>query len=386
MRHFGNSRCFPILVFSAAWLVSQAAPAETPPLSSMPEIGRIWMGMEEGSVRPASYQQVRAEAEGVIELFRKDLEPLKRGTHWATVDPRQLEIEEQTIAVEELKAKHLRKKAEEDAESTRIRSLLEIREMEAKAQELESIAKSGEFSETMRKRSASALSELQSRIKTMKQRVDPAEIEEQLRAEKDETELQIARKHKQLELIRRRSLLTAENDGELRFSENLREKIKNAAEDASQIWIKTGEHLATIVDDRSLEMVVPAAGPVMGQIPQEELAVFLLDGKTGKLIEGKFNRMDEVDSGVEITRNYIFDIPPDAIEDAKQAMGHRHMVHVYRKFPRNYRLVHKKNIAFLAPQILETAGWNGLARHLWPGCQVIQVGPQTIAIDPGDAN
>jgi hypothetical protein len=371
---------------SATCLASQAAPVETPSLSSMPEIGRIWMGMEEGSVRPASYQQVRAEAEGLIELFRKDMEQLKRGTHWATVDPRQLEIEEQTIAVEELKAKHMSRKAEEDAESTRVRGLLEIREMETKARELESLAKSDEFPEAIRKRSASALSELQSRIKTMKERVDPAEIEEQLRAEKQEADLQIARKRKQLELIRRRSLLTAENDGELRFSENLREKIKNAAEDGSGIWIKTGEHIATIVDDTSIEMVVPTAGPVMGQIPQEELAVFLLDGKTGKLIEGRFNRMDEVDSGVEITRNYIFDIPPESIEAARQAMGHRHMVHVYRKFPRNYRLVHKKNIAFLAPQILETSGWHGLASHLWPGCKVIQVGPQTIAIDPGDAN
>jgi hypothetical protein len=367
-------------------MVSQAEPSQTPALSSMPEIGRIWMGMEEGSVRPASYQQVRAEGEGLIELFRKDMDRLKRGTHWATLDPRQLEIEEQTIAVEELKAKHMFKKAEEDAESARVRSLLDIRDMEAKAQELESLAKSGEFPESIRKRSASALSELQSRIKTMKERVDPAEIEEQLRAEKQEAELQIARKRKQLELIRRRSHLTAGNDGELRFSESLRQKIKNAAEDGSEIWIKTGEHIATIVDDGSIEMVVPSAGPVMSQIAQEELTVFLLDSKTGKLIEGVFNRMEELDSGVEITRNYIFNIPPDSVGEAKQAMGHRHMVHVYRKFPRNYRLVHKKDIAFLAPQVLEASGWHGLAGHLWPGCRVIQVGPQTIAIDPGDAN
>lgn len=386
MRHFGDKGCFNVLCIAALWVVSQAGAKDVPSLASMPEIGRIWMGMEEGTVRPASYQQIRSEAEGVLLLHRQHLEPLKRGTHWATVDPEQLDIEEKTISVEERKTRLFLKKSEEDAEKARNQTLLEIREVETKIKDLETVAKSQEFPENMRKRSAKVLSELQVRLKSMHESIAPEFIAEKLQTEKEESELQTALKRKQFELLRRRSLLTAENDGELRLSDKLQEKIRNATADGSPIWIKSGEHLATIVDDNRLEMVIPKAGPVMGQIPQEELAVFLMDGKSGQMIEGKFNRIEEVDSGVEINRSFIFDVPPESMEEARQAMGHRHMVHVYRKFPRNYRLVHKKDIAFLAPQILETGGWHGLAIHLWPGSQVIQVGPQTIAIEPANAH
>jgi hypothetical protein len=112
----------------------------------------------------------------------------------------------------------------------------------------------------------------------------------------------------------------------------------------------------------------------------------LQEGQTGRLIAGEYSRTDEVDTGAEITRNYIFQIQKDSLDAARHSMGQRNLVHVYRKFPQPFRLVYKKDIALSAPEVLSASGWDGLVRHLWPGSTVMQVGPQTIAVKPKDEN
>jgi hypothetical protein len=131
---------------------------------------------------------------------------------------------------------------------------------------------------------------------------------------------------------------------------------------------------------------VAAAGPLLSEIPREELLVLIQDSQTGKLIAGEYDRTEEIDSGREIARNFIFTIPDGSLEGARQAQGTRNLVHVYRKFPRPYKIIFKKDIAFSAPEVLDAAGWDGLVRHLYPGSKVIQVGPQTIAVEPKDAS
>lgn len=345
------------------------------------------MGMEEGNVRPRFYQQIRCETEGPLELLKADGEILERGTQWASVNAAMLKIEHETIEIEEFKLELQLKKSRQESEELRLRTLLEIREAEIKLAELQAAAESPDLPERMRSRAAGAITDMETQITMLRERVRADEIASKLDADRREGELQLERKRKQYEQLRRRSILTAGNRGQLRLSDELRRKIEDSTEEGDPYpWVQAGEHLATIVDDESLEIIVPATSQVMAQIPADQLMVLLQDGRTGKLIEGRYKRTEEADNGLEITRTFIFSIPGDSVQDAREATGQRQLIHIYRKFPQNYRLVYKKDIAFIAPQVLESGGWHGLARHLWPGSTVVQVGPQTLALDSANAN
>ena len=380
-----------LLALALAGLWAADAPAgggQAPDWESLPEVNRIWMGMEEGSVRPAHYAQVRADAEGPLELHAADREFLERGRHWATLDAEQLELERESIRVDEWKQKRQGEKAGEDAEDNRLRMVMEMREAERKIADLDTLlAEESELPEAMRRRAREAADELRERLEVLRKRADPEVLASRLEEDERELEMQLERKRRQLRLLERRARLTAEVPGELRLSDGLRRKLADPErKEGEPVWVRAGELLATVVDERKLEIVVQAAGSAISQVPETELLVLLQDGNTGGLIEGEFLRTEENDTGTEISRTHLFGIPEERLEAARQAMGHRHLVHVYRRFEQPVRLVHKKDIAFLAPEVLERAGWDGLARHLWPECRVVQVGPQTLALRPGHAN
>ena len=85
------------------------------------------------------------------------------------------------------------------------------------------------------------------------------------------------------------------------------------------VWLKAGDLIGTIVDDRHYEISVSASGPLLAEIPQDQLLVLLQDSQTGKLIPGEYARTDEVDNGREITRNFVFTIREDSAESARLA-------------------------------------------------------------------
>jgi hypothetical protein len=343
------------------------------------------MGMEEGVIRPASYAQIRADGDGYVALHAEDLKMLSKGEHWATMDPEQLDIERRSLELDESKQQQLLEKGREDLREARLRMTLELHEAEGKRGSLEDASRDPEISVALRQRAGEAIKKLDDRISLLREKVDPALLERDIRVLEEENALQLSRKQKQLVALEKRSCLLAGSAGQLRLGDPLKDKLA-AGEPGKPAWMKTGDLLGTIVDDRHYEISVAAAGPLLSGIPREQLLVFIQDSQTGKLIAGEYNRTEEIDSGREISRNFVFTIPDASMENARQAQGTRNLVHVYRKFPKPYRIVFKKDIAFAAPDVLDASGWDGLVRHLWPDSKVIQVGPQTIAVEPKDAN
>lgn len=343
------------------------------------------MGMEEGVIRPAAYAQVRADADGYVAVLAADGQMLRKGDPWATLDPEQLDIERRAFAVDQSKQQQLLEKGRDDSRDARLRMSLELHEAEGKRENLMGVVHDADIPAALQQRAGEAAAKLDERISALRERLDPAVHERDLRLLDEDNALQIARKQKQLLVLEKRSCLLAGFAGQLRLGDPLKEKLA-ATEAGKPVWMKAGDLLATIVDDRHYEISVSAAGPLLAEIPRDQLLVFIQDAQTGRLIAGEYTRTDETDNGREISRSFIFTIRQDGVENARQALGTRNLVHVYRKFPRPYRLVYKKDIAFAAPEVLEAAGWDGLVRHLWPASTVIQVGPQTIAVEPKDAN
>lgn len=386
MRLFGNHKTAGLtwclsLGFS---LLSHAV--EVKALESFPSVDRLWMGLEEGSIRPAAYEQIRASSEGFLALNAKDGQILKKDEQWAVMDPEQLDIERKTLAVEETKLERQLKKTREDARDAQLRASLELHETEREREVLVDASQEPGIPVALRNRAAEAVEKIDEQIALLREKADPATMEKEVQVELDEGQLQIARKRKQFLTLEKRSLLVAGFDGELRLSDPLKKLVAAAAEPDALLWVNANEHLATLVDDDRYEISVMATSPVLAQIPREDLLVFLQEGQTGRLIAGEYARTDEIDSGAEIVRHFIFNIRETALDEARHSMGQLNLVHVYRKFSEPFRLVHKKDIAFLAPEVLATSGWDGLVRHLWPGSVVIQVGPQAIAVKAKNEN
>lgn len=383
MNVFGNLSVLLAVCFSAVPLL--AAAAEVPSLESSREGERLWMGIEEGVIRPASYTQIRADVDGYVALHAEDGKMLREGDYWATLDPEQLEIERRALELDRSKQKQQLDKGREDLRDARLQMTLEMRETEGRRGSLSDVMQDPEISATLRQRAGEAVKKLDERISNFREKLDPAAEERDLRLLEEDIALQLSRKEKQFVALEKRSCLRAGSAGQLRLGDPLKEKLATA-EPGKPLWMKIGDLLGTIVDEKHYEISVAAVGPLLSEIPRDQLLVFIQDSQTGRLIAGKYSRTDEIDSGREIARNFIFIIPEEGMENARQSQGTRNLVHVYRKFPRPYRIVYKKDIAFAAPDVLDESGWDGLVRHLWPGSKVIQVGPQTIAVEPKDAN
>lgn len=341
------------------------------------------MGLEEGVIRPASYEQVRAEADGFVLLLAKEGQMLRKGEQWATLDPEQLELDRRTFELEKCKQDQQIKKGREDLQDARLRTSLELQDYEGKRDELAGASKDERLPVDLRKRAREALMKLDERIGLLNEKLSPVNVDLDLKLLEEDADLQIARKQKQLLALEKRSCLIAGFSGELRLSDPVREQLASAPP-GGLLWLKANDLLGIVVNDKRFEISVAASGPLLAEIPREDLLVFLQDAQTGGLIAGDFTRTDEVDNGREITRTYVFSVREEDSEHARRSLGTRSMVHVYRKFSRPYRLVYKKDIAFLEPDVLESSGWDGLVRHLWQGSSVIQVGPQTIAVKPKD--
>jgi len=358
-------------------------------LESYPEVNRIWMGLEEGSIRPAAYQKVRSIMDGYLSLQAKDGQLLKKGELWAVFDLEQIEIERSNLDLEEEKLELQLRKDSEDFREAHISLQLELHEAESKRQALLDASENPSIPTDLRKRAGEAILKMDERLDLLRQKAAPETMDRELKIKETEGRLLITRQRKQFLALEKRSRLIAEFDGELRLSNTIKKAIeeKKDAEGADAlIWVASNQHIATIVNDDKFEIVVTAASPLLSQIQREELLVYLQEPRTGRLIAGDYARTDEVDTGGEILQKFVFTIQDDSIEDARHSSGQRGLVHIYRKFQQPVRLIHKKDIAFAAADILATSGWDGLVRNLWPGSTVIQVGPQTIAVMSDNEN
>lgn len=382
----GTSRLSGYALLLCAALTPFPVSGEVEPLEKYPEVNRIWMGLEEGSIRPAAYRQVRAIMDGYISLLAVDGQHLKKDDLWAVIDPEEIEIERSGLELEEKKLKQQLDAAEATQRETQLRLALEIHEAQGKRQALKDAAEDPSIPADLRERAASALPKMDERLELLAKKAEPETLARDMELEETEGRLLIDRKRKQFLALEKRSRLLAEFDGELRLSDTFKKAVADRKEPDSLLWASSNEHIATLVDDNKYEIVVKATSPLLSQLPPEEILVYLQEPKTGRLIGGDYVRTDEVDTGGEIAQHYVFNIQDDSISDARHSSGQSGLVHIYRKFRSPVRLIHKKDIAFAAADVLASSGWNGLVMNLWPGSTVIQVAPQTIAVMPKDEN
>ena len=236
--------------------------AEVKPLKSYPETNRIWMGLEEGSIRPAAYRQVRATLDGFFSLQAKDGQPLKKGELWAVIDPEQIDIERSSLNLEKEKLQQKMDKVAGDTLDTRLRQALEINKTESQRQKLIDASENPSIPEELRKRASDSIAKIDERLKLLKKQADPKTLQRDVDIAEAEGKLLITQKQKQFLALEKRSRLIAEFDGELRLSDSLKQAVVDRNKPDGLLWVTGNQHLATLVDDSKYEIVVKATSPV----------------------------------------------------------------------------------------------------------------------------
>jgi hypothetical protein len=379
MKHTGNHKLLVGMFLSGLVL---SATGEVKPLTEYHEASRMWMGVEEGFIRPASYEQFRLEADVQLVIHAKDHQVLEKGEHWATIDPEQLELEKRSAALEDARAVGKKRDAIQDAKDQHVRTIKDLHEAQAQKANISEILKNGDLDSMFEKRVKRAMEELEQQISMLEEQSSGDALKESIKLIEEDFSLQAAQRAKKLKVFEKNSKLVAKDGGKLQLGEDAKEQVAALSDPNQPIWVDANDLIASISDENAFEIIVAANGPLLSGIPNKELLVFFQDPQTGQLIEGTYVRTDERDSGRQIQRDFIFKASDKGIDAAKRASGASNTVHVYRKFDRPYRIVMKKDLVFENPEELERSGWVGMVQRLWPGSRVIQVAPQTIAIDP----
>ena len=105
---------------------------------------------------------------------------LRKGEHWATMDPEQLDIERRSLEVDQSKQQQLLEKGREDLREAHLRMMFELHEAEGKRGSLEDASRDPEISVTLRQRAAEAIKKLDERISLLREKLDPGAVGEGL--------------------------------------------------------------------------------------------------------------------------------------------------------------------------------------------------------------
>ncbi len=379
MKNSGNHN---LLIVSILLCVVSPTFAEVKPLSEYPEVTRMWMGVEEGVLRPANYEQFRPDGDAYVAIHANDGQMLKKGEHWATIDPENLELERRTKELEDAKAINKEQDALQEARERHVNKIRELHEMQAQHATMQELRDSGDLDAVFGQRVQKAMAQLKEQIAVLEKQVTDDALQESLKLVQEDYSIQAAQRDLKSKTLEKYSMLVAKEAGKLELGGLIKRELEEGAKERDLVWVGANELIGSISSDDAYEIIVSASGPLLSGIPTDQLLVFFQDPRTGRKIQGVYTRADERDSGKQIQRDFIFRVDEDGIKAARRASGSSNSIHVYRRFDKPYRLVSKKDLVFADPEALERSGWAGIVQKTWPGSKVIQVAPQSIAIEP----
>lgn len=371
------------LAFTLCGITASAERAEVPELGKAPLVKRLYLGIEQGIIRPASFEQLVMENETRVAIHAQNGAKIKKGQHWATLAPLNLELERRSHALNKVKGEQDLAKELITFKEEQIKKQLARREAQAKLLQLQLASTDSSLPAPMRAAAQKAISEQEEQLALLDAELQPARVEAQRDIIVRNAVLNQEFRDKQLEDLEKRSLIIAGSDGTLVLGNAVLEAMKETEGD-EPLWVKAGEVVGSLKNDDHYELWIDAQDPLLGNLPIDRLLVKVTNARSGSLLYGTNPRMEELDLGDEIKRRYVFRIDGENADERSIDLGVRSMVHVYVTFENAYHVIHKKDIAHLDPQRLESGGWSGLVKQLWPGCKVVYVGLQSIAIQPPD--
>ncbi|WP_346188550.1 hypothetical protein [Rubritalea halochordaticola] len=363
--------------------VTTSALAEVKPLSSYPSSSRIWIGAEDGQIQAANEEHFRAPNAVYVTIHKANGSRLSKDEHWATIGADELELERRSLEIERKKTETALRELKQEQQDLIDGTTIRIEELEAKKFELSMSLNESELSKKLSQRINEAIASLDQKIAHLKEKIDPERLEQDTQTKTEELNLTLERKEKEFAKRKKKSTLKAPFDGTLILTG---EQVIAAAEKKEPVWLEPAVLFASLSDKSYYEIFFSTKNPIFTTGNLENFSAMIETGSNGKIIKAKYHETRKIDGGSSIKDVVVFRINKEDSASASLSAQQSRVALIFKNFPESYKVVQKKNIALLAPDILESKGWAGLVKHLWPEARIVEIGAQTIALKSADAN
>lgn len=347
-----------------------------PELKDLPEEHELWMGFEEAELRPGSLQKVSANFSGELKILKKDGECLKSGDVFAIKDPKRRENEIKSYELDIKKAKYqiidLKDKQSEQLRSWRTA----LEELENQAILLKRAINEPQLPIELRKQASSGYDDIMQEIQRKRDQLNPKEYLERFKQEVEEIELRIKRRKYEFHDQVRNSEMRTTMDGILHLEKNI--KHKASLNKDGIVRVENQDVIGEIWQEGYYQLVINASSNSIRSVPSSCLIVTAADPKSGEFLNCQLDK--NVNASMLGDEKLYFKAKIPNYQNGTGAKSYQVMAQVYCRFPKKVKVVYKKDIAFVDSSILASAGWGGVIKKIWPDAEILQIGPQAIAI------
>ena len=365
---------------------NDAAPQAAPVWDwrSFPEASELLIAQLPATVQPARLEFVRAPATGRLQIDGAAVRggALKAGQIWATLEP--VEAAEEAAALAKLQ-QQLDERRARYVHFEKPLALIRLDRELADAQEALALAQFAEKSPEFFKGDAPALDP------RLKPTVTAAQAEEQLRllqerrvrtaAGEADTEppdvqglaTEIEQRRRMRDARRERLTLKAEFAGRLRFAADF---------SGGSRLVAAGDLIATLEDNTTLEVRVPAALPLLHAVRPESLQVVvsLPSGGTAAATFSSVGLELKGETAVPVMRFHLALAASEA--QASPPFGVELLSLIYTALPAPARIVPKLALVQRDATNALSDGWRAGLAKIFPGYELVAEGRQAVAISP----
>lgn len=350
-------------------------------LSSYQEVTRLWIGLEEGVIAPRSIETVQAPLEGYYAFHARDGDWLEKDQHWLTAEPNKLQLEQEEFDLEELKIKEAQRNGEIERSEEYSRLEERLEELLEKRRLLEvSLGTEEELPEGVAARVATGIQKLDEEVERVRELISEEVREDKKFLSEKERDLQLERKRVALIASKKRSIVRAPFAGQLTLSTELQDVIKQNKEANGFVWLAPGTTIGVVADRRNYLVSIPSENTTLETVPEDEMQIMITSREDGKLLIADLHQVRQEQRGSEFVQIFEFLIGEEDSKSISILGQQKNLVHLFRTFEKPCRAVPKSAIAFEDTSALQSGGWAGLVRKIWPDAVLVAVGPQHLAI------
>ncbi|MFC5050358.1 hypothetical protein ACFPK9_07020 [Rubritalea spongiae] len=303
---------------------------------------------------------------------------LKKGEHWATINPDQLAHEQKLYELEKddfaLKIDALK-----DAE---IENLLSIeKSLNGITQKIDSLTNAltiPDLSKEVKDRISFGIEKLKKQQLRLRKKIDSETYLKETALQKRELELSLDHKKRSLQDLKHRSELKAEFSGDLELllpSEKISE-----LETQKVIWLKANHAYARIVDRSSLTATLTPPSSILYELDPKRISLQIPFGTQGRIARASFEAQKIENIPHKQGVQWLFKLSEDTPSSITNTLDTPMLANLFYELNKPAHIVPKRELISTAPDTLRKEGWHGLIKKIWPETKIVTIGPQSIAI------
>lgn len=345
---------------------AEIPPVEPKPLASFPLSDRVWLGAFGGEVEVNPRSELLASRAGEIEWLEADGVEVKEGAAVALVGAQQIRQSADQLALDEA-ALPLKLKAAEWSHGDKVAGLeRQMEELEGRIAKLSLSPKERKLlGEDLARRLAAERLKLEGNLVTMREKLDPVFLAEDLGVEQRQLQQDFERARTEHADLIRSLEIPAPHDGVLHI-------LKSGD-------VRSNELIGSVERRGKASVTLQLFDPELRSEEPETLAITVAS-PTGEMLPGSFSKVERVPGARLGPAIYHFTLDENPDAPLREEISGERMVTIYKLIGTKARIIPKAGFLFSHPAEIQKKGWAGFLSGVWPDARIIYVGPRAIAL------